>query len=223
MKKLAKEKIGYLQIRFAIYSLKVFFAFALAFTIATAIFFLCGAYLAGTVALIAALGEWAVFIFYKLEEKRKYKNFGVNKINVHTGEIHFRLLNLKGMSKESIERDTGNSYIQIIESVTKSRGKTVFTVTHKTFIRQMFMALRLEGISEISTRALNFLMDNMIEYNDFEPIELTTDERYTVVLSYAGMKRNRLLALKWSLPRGDALKRYITPVPYFNLTISKNV
>lgn len=215
--------IGYLEIRFAIYASKVFIVLTAMFSIATVLLLYFGYNLAGLISLIAALAQGIMATFYAADERRKYRHFGSHKLNLHTGEIHFRVIDLKGDSKEAIERSACDSYVSIIEKVTKSRGKTVFLITHKTFIRQMFNALRLEGIAEVSNRALDFLMDNMIEYEDFEPIDLTTDERYTVRLVYTGMKQNRLLALRWPWPTKEPLKRYVTPVPYFNLTVSKNV
>ena len=96
----------------------------------------------------------------------------------------------------------------------------VFIVTHRTFVRQFFNALREEGISDISPAALEEVVDGMIQNDDREPHDLTTDPKYTVTLTYVGMKQNRMLALKWHLPKGEALRRYSTPIPYFMLNVT---
>lgn len=216
-----KMAFGYLQIRYAIHANTVLTVLVPGFALASLMLLFVRAWLPAIITGCTALIEAGLLIFYITSEKRRYKNFGVHKVDLQSGEIHFRLLNLKGIGKEAIERDAVKSYISIFEEMVRDQNREVFIVTHKTFIRCMFTAMRQEGIAEVSRAALVYLLDNMIEYNDSQPISLMTNPDYTVTLTYTGMKQNRLSALRKAWPTRDAVKKYIKPIPYFMLTVSR--
>ena len=220
MKGKLRSVYGYLQMRFSIYSDVFFCIFGVIFALAALISALIGCMPFAIMFLAYALIEAFLIYFYGSVEKRKYRDFGTHKVDRKTGEVHFKILNLTGISKQAIERDALSSYTAISDSVVRQEKLPVFIVTHRTFVRQFFNALREEGISDISPAALEEVVDGMIQNDDREPHDLTTDPKYTVTLTYVGMKQNRMLALKWHLPKGEALRRYSTPIPYFMLNVT---
>lgn len=222
MKNKLKAVYGYLQIRFSVYSDVFFCAFGVIFGLAGLICALLGIAPLAIMFLAYAAIEGCLMYFYGAVEKRKFRDFGTHKVDVKTGEVHFKVLDLTGIGKEAIERDALSSYTAILEQMVRNDRLPVFIVTHRTFVRQFFNALRNTGMAVVSPAALEFTVDSMIKGDDREPLDLTTDTKYQVNLEYVGLRQNRLMALKWHLPKGEALKRYMTPVPYFMLNIKAN-
>lgn len=177
-------------------------------------------------ALTCAIGgfmEMATVCYYSSLRRGNCKRFGISEVNTGTGEIHSRTVNLTGMDTKTILEKYRLSYEDIVRIVENSRGKTVRLVSHKSLIRQMYNILRDDCLSELNGSALNFLFENMIKYNDREPIELSTDERYFVYVSYVGFRNNHAYALRYHLPFGKAYKKFITPIPYFEISLVKHV
>lgn len=220
MKGKLKSVYGYLQIRFSIYSDVFFCIFGVIFALAALISALVGCMPFAIMFLAYALIEACLIYFYGSVEKKKYRDFGTHKVDRKTGEVHFKVLNLTGISRQAIERDALSSYTAISDDLVRQERLPVFIVTHRTFIRQFFNALRDEGLSSVSPDDLEGVIDGMIEKDDREPLDLTTVPDYHVTLTYVGMRQNRMLALKWHFPRGEALRRYSTPVPYFMLNVA---